>query len=276
MSCPAEERSFFSGAKPRNFAHRGGVQIAPENTLHSYRRALEVGADIIELDVRSTKDNRVVVLHDRTVDRTTNGTGNVKKLTLAELKKLDAAYRFTPDRGATFPLRGKGLTVPTLEEVFREFPNVPVNIEIKEPDPSIAKPLADLIRTHKREKLTLVVSSFEAPLKRFRDLLPETYTGFTPSEARRLVFLEPEEERSYRPPAAALQVPIRSGGIEVVTPDTLARAHRHGVEVHVWTVNDEKSMRRLVRMGVDGIMTDRPDLLKEVLASEKAAKETAN
>jgi glycerophosphoryl diester phosphodiesterase len=276
FSCPAEERTFFSGSKPRNFAHRGGVQIAPENTLHSYRRAVEAGADIIELDVRSTKDSHVVVLHDRTVDRTTNGTGDVNKLTLGELKKLDAAYRFTPDRGATFPLRGKGLTVPTLDEVFREFPNVPVNIEIKEPDPGIAKSLADLISTHKREKLTLVVSSYEGPMKRFRDLSPETHTGLTPGEARQLVFLEAEEEKSYQPPGAALPVPIRSGGIEVVTQETVARAHRHGLEIHVWTVNSEQTMRRLLRMGVDGIMTDRPDLLRRVLESEKEAKEAPN
>jgi glycerophosphoryl diester phosphodiesterase len=276
FSCPAEELTFFGGPKPRNFAHRGGTQIAPENTLYSYHRALEVGADIIELDVRSTKDDHIVVLHDRTVDRTTNGTGDVKKLTLAELKKLDAAYRFTPDRGTTFPLRGKGITVPTLEEVFREFPTVPVNIEIKDADPDIAKSLADLIRTYKREKLTLVVSSYEVSMKTFRDISPQTHTGFTPSEARRLVFLEPEEEKTYRPPAAALQVPIRSDRIEVVTPETVARAHRHGVEVHVWTVNDEKSMRHLVRMGVDGIMTDRPDLLARVVLSEKEAKEKPN
>ena len=276
MSCPAEERSFFSGAKPRNFAHRGGARVAPENTLYAYRNALEVGADIIELDVRSTKDNHVVALHDRTIDRTTNGTGDVNELTLAELKKLDAAYRFSPDRGATFPLRGTGLTIPTLDEVFREFPDVPVNIEIKEADPGIATVLAELVRRYNREKLTLVVSSYEPTMKRFRDLSPETYTGFTPSEARRFVFLEPEDEKTYRPPSEALQVPMRSGGIEVVSPETVARAHRHGVEVHVWTVDDENSMRRLVRMGVDGIMTDRPELLAKVVRSEKEAKKTAN
>ena len=276
LACRAEERTFFSGEKPRNFAHRGGAQVVPENTLFAYRRALELGADIIELDVYSTADNHIVVLHDRTVDRTTDGRGDVKKLTLAELKKLDAAYRFSPDRGGTFPLRGKGITVPTLEEVFREFPNVPVNIEIKDADSLIPELLAELVHRYKREKLTLVVSSYEAALKRFRDLSPETYTGFTPSEARRFVFLEREDEKTYRPPAEALQVPIRSGGIEVVTPQTVARAHRHGVEVHVWTIDDEQSMRRLVRMGVDGIMTDRPDLLTKVVRSEKEVKETAN
>lgn len=275
-SCPAEERSFFSGAKPRNFAHRGGAQIAPENTLYAYRNALEVGADIIELDVRTTKDNHIVALHDGTVDRTTNGTGGVNEFALADLKKLDAAYRFSPDRSTTFPLRGKGLTIPTLEEVFQEFPGVPVNIEIKEADPGIATLLAELVRRYEREKLTLVVSSYEACIKRFRDLSPETHTGFTPSEARRFVFLEPEDEKTYRPPAAALQVPMRSGNIEVVTPQAVARAHRHGVEVHVWTVDDEDSMRRLVRMGVDGIMTDRPDLLANVVRSEREVKETAD
>jgi len=273
LCCSAESTTFFSGPKPRNFAHRGGRFVVPENTVHGFRRSLEIGTDILETDVYLTKDGHVVVLHDRTVDRTTNGSGNVKEMTLAELKQLDAAYRFSPDRGKTFPDRGKAITIPTVDEVFREFPNTPINIEIKDADPLIVKPLADLIRKYSREKLTVVVSSHESALKRFRELSPETYTGFTPSEASRLVFLTPEDEKTYQAPAVAIQVPMKARDIEVVTPETVALAHRLGLEVHVFTINNEETMRRLVRMGVDGIMTDRPDLLKEVIRLEAEAKQ---
>ena len=164
----------------------------------------------------------------------------------------------------------------SLEDVFREFPDVPINIEIKDVDPRIVKPLAKLIHKYQREKLTLVVSSYEASIKRFRKLSPETHTGFTPSEASELVFLTPEDEETYQPPADAVQVPMKTRNIDVVTPETVALAHRFGVEVHVFTINDDATMRRLIRMGVDGIMTDRPDLLAQVIRLEAEAKQTGD
>jgi glycerophosphoryl diester phosphodiesterase len=122
---------------PVNFAHRGGAKIVPENTLEGFREGLRVGAGVLELDVHATADGHVVVIHDETVDRTTDGSGAVREMTLAEVKRLDAGYWFTPDGGKTYPYRGEGVRVPTLEEVYRQFPDVPINVEIKGERPGI-------------------------------------------------------------------------------------------------------------------------------------------
>src|SRR5918995_6178568 len=122
---------------PVNFAHRGGADIAPENTLEGFRNGIRVGAGVLELDVHTTADGHVVVIHDATVDRTTQSTGTVREMTLAELKRLDAGYRFTRDGGKAFPYRGEGIRIPTLEEVYDEFTEVPINVEIKGERPGI-------------------------------------------------------------------------------------------------------------------------------------------
>src|SRR5829696_2712479 len=116
---------------PVNLAHRGASSLAPENTIEAFRLALEAGAGGLELDVHMTSDGHIVVIHDATVDRTTNGTGAVSEMTLHELRRLDAGHNFSPDGGPTRPYRGRGVRVPTLGEVLREFPGVAVNIEIK-------------------------------------------------------------------------------------------------------------------------------------------------
>src|SRR5919107_1371126 len=122
---------------PVNFAHRGGADIAPENTLEGFRNGIRVGAGVLELDVHTTADGHVVVIHDATVDRTTQSTGAVREMTLAEIKSLDAGYRFSSDGGRTFPHRDQGIKVPTLEEVYDEFDGVPINVEIKGKRPGI-------------------------------------------------------------------------------------------------------------------------------------------
>src|SRR5215203_3240073 len=130
---------------PINIAHRGGAEIAPENTLEGFREGLRVGAGVLELDVHTTADGHVVVIHDAVIDRTTDGTGAVWEMTLAELKRLDAGYRFTRDRGATYPFRGEGVGIPTLEEVYDEFGDVPINIEIKGERPGIEEAVWQVI-----------------------------------------------------------------------------------------------------------------------------------
>ena len=122
---------------PVNFAHRGGAKIAPENTLEGFREGLRVGAGVLELDVHATADGTVVVHHDEKVDRTTDGSGAIREMTLADVRRLDAGYRFTPDGGRTYPYRGEGVRIPTMEEVYREFADVPINVEIKGKRPGI-------------------------------------------------------------------------------------------------------------------------------------------
>src|SRR5918998_1323473 len=125
------------GGWPVNLAHRGASALAPENTIEAFRLAVEAGAGGLELDVHVTRDGHIVVIHDATVDRTTNGTGAVSEMTLEELRRLDAGHNFSPDGGPTRPYRGRGVRVPTLREVLREFPGVAVNIDIKAGNPGI-------------------------------------------------------------------------------------------------------------------------------------------
>ena len=154
---------------PVNIAHRGGAEIAPENTLEGFREGLRVGAGVLELDVHTTADGYVVVIHDATVDCTTDSTGAVREMTLAELKRLDAGYRFTRDEGRTFPYRGEGIRIPTLEEVYDEFNEVPINVEIKGERPGIEEAVWRVIEAAGAGVRTLVVSESTPTTRRFRE-----------------------------------------------------------------------------------------------------------
>ncbi len=247
-------------------AHRGGAGLWPENTLYAFRQAAALGVDVLEMDVQITKDGEIVVLHDSTVDRTTNGTGAVGDLTLTELRRLDAGYTWTADEGQSFPFRGRGLTIPTLAEVFAALPEAPMNIEIKPSGPSIAAPLAQLIRDYGMAECVLVASFDVGILQEFRRLCPEAATAAAEAEVRTLYTLGLLRlGRTYCPPAEAVQVPEYHGRRRVVTPHFVAMVGERNMEVHVWTVNRCDDMRRMVKLGVDGIVTDYPDRLLAVL-----------
>lgn len=266
LAPPVQPPEFLASPPVTIIAHRGASGHAPENTLAAFQRAVEMGADIVELDLQLTADGRLVVLHDDTVDRTTNGRGSVLDLSLAEIKALDAGYGFAVAAGE-FPFRGAGLTVPTLEEVLEAFPTAALNLEMKAPaGPPIADALAAVLRRYRAEDRVLVASFNPEILRRFRELMPGVPTSLAENEARTFyllhrVFLD----RWYRSPGVALQVPEWSGAIHVVTPSFIAAARRLGLKVHVWTVNDPGDMRRLVDLGVDGIITAFPDRLAAVL-----------
>ena len=261
-------------AKPANIAHRGGRGIAPENTLVGFQEGLRVGADVLELEVHLTADGHLVAIHDDTVDRTTDGSGPVREMTLREVKGLDAGYRFTRDGGKTYPYRGQGVVVPELEEVYQEFPNVPVNVEIKEDQPDIERALWQAIG--EAADRTLVVSGKTSIIRRFREVSGgRVATGSSATEIvvfdlLRRVRLSRFLGQSYQ----ALQVPEGYRNIlRLVTPKFVRAAHRLGVRVDVWTVNTEPEMRRMLAAGVDGIMTDRPDVLSRVLGRDRQRQE---
>jgi glycerophosphoryl diester phosphodiesterase len=249
-----------------NIAHRGGAGIAPENTLVGFRKGLEVGAGVLELDVHASADGHVVVIHDETVDRTTDGRGPVREKTLPEIKKLDAGYDFPPDGGESYPYRDRGVTVPTLEEVYREFPNVPTNVEIKGTRPGIEKAVLRVIEDAGAEDRTLVVSEKDATIRRFREVSGGRVATGSSSKEIAVFYLLSHLRLSglLRPPYQALQGPAWKV-LRVVTPTFVRAAHELGVRVDVWTINKEPDMRRLLGFGVDGIMTDRPDVLARVL-----------
>jgi glycerophosphoryl diester phosphodiesterase len=239
--------------------------VAPENTLVAFAAAIEAGAERLELDVHATADGHVIVLHDQTVDRTTDGTGAVQELSLAALQALDAGARFQAADGR-FPFRNRGVRVPTLAEVLAAYPGVPLNIEIKQAAPPIETAVLAVLDRHAAREQTLLAAEDAAIMARIRAAAPEMLTSFSAAEVADFVFRVREGRLGdYRPPGVALQVPPAYAGIPIVTPETVAAAHALGVEVHVWTINAAAEMERLLDLGVDGIMTDFPALGVAVL-----------
>jgi len=258
--------------KPLFFAHRGGSGLAPENTLPAFERGLALGADALELDIQTTREGEIVVIHDPTVDRTTNGAGPVAGYNLDELRQLDAGYRFSPDGGQTYPFRGQGVGIPTLREVFERFPTVRVNIDLKESSPERERHLWELIQEFQAEKRSLVASGdLHLPIIRFRLLVAgRVATSASEAEIRRFFFVcKARATRWLRPAYDALQVPEAHRGTRIVSRAFVDAAHRLGVDVHVWTVDKSSDMERLLALGVDGLMTDRPDVLADVLSKAR-------
>jgi len=242
--------------------HRGGAGFWPENTMYSFERAVDLGVDVLETEIHSTADNILVLMHDSTVDRTTNGSGPISSFTLEELKTLDAGYNWTSDGGQTFPFRGSGITVPTLEEVFTALPTVRINIDIKQEKPSLLASLCKTIRTFDMVDRVMVASFSSKVLKDFRRVCPEVATSAGTGEVALFfmmnkVFLG----AAYRPACQAFQVPEYSSGLRVLTKRFVNTAHGLNLEVHAWTINEVNDMKRLLALGVDGIVTDYPDRL---------------
>ena len=243
---------------PVNVGHRGASQRYPENTLASFRAALEAGAGGLELDVHLTRDGHPVVVHDATVDRTTDGFGVVSGMTLDAVRRLDVG--------------GTGERVPTLREVLDEFPTASVNIDIKDRDlPGAEKVVVGVLREAGVADRVLVASADHRVIRRFRRASGGEFdTGASRREiavfyALSLLHLE----RLIRPAYAALQVPVRHGPLRILTPRFVKAAHAVGVRVDVWTINEPGRMREVLDLGADVVMTDRPDVLAEVLEDRR-------
>jgi glycerophosphoryl diester phosphodiesterase len=250
---------------PLIFAHQGGADLWPSNTLLAFENAAKLGVDVLELDVHLTADDELVVIHDHTVDRTTNGSGRVGDMTVAQLKALDAAYNFTTDGGATFPYRGQGVTIPTLAEVLTAFPDYRINIEIKDDDLRAAQRLSEIIDAYQAHERVIVVSFHDDPLVAFRKMQPHVATAAGPGETRTFYILSALMLwRFHRPHADAYQVPLSYSFARFDQRTFIERAHSLNQQVHFWTINDADEMRRLLELGADGIMTDRPDIAIEV------------
>lgn len=270
---PSPPHPFFDEPL-RNYAHRGGDRSAPEATLAAFAAAVENGAEVLEMDVRPTADGALVVLHDDTVDRTTDGGGPVSEMTLEQVKRLNAGHRFRAASGE-FPYRSAPVRVPTFREVAEAHPDRPFVVELK--TEGTAEPLCREIRAAGREERTLVGSFARPELDRFRRLCPRTPTSASFFEAAAFILLsrlrleglyrtgEGGAGEAARGPDALL-VSETTGPLTVVTPSFLAAARRLGLPVVVWTVNDPADMRRLLDRGVDGILTDDPETLHRVLA----------
>lgn len=259
---------YFDVPVPTLIGHRGSSGEAPENTLPAFERALAHGAVILETDVHLTRDGVVVIYHDDSVDRTTDGRGPICDFTLEALQRLDAGYRFTPDGGESHPYRGKGVRIATLREAFEAFPGARFNVELKQCDDRLIEGTLDEVERAGREDLTLLAAAEDETMARLRRRLAERglhpAVGASTGDVVAFVLALRDGREPPNGPMA-LQIPPRFGGDPLVTPELVAHAHAHGLVVHVWTVNDPAEMHRLLDLGVDGVMTDYPLVLRRVL-----------
>ena len=268
------------GRRVLNWAHQGGAREGPSSTLWAMRKAVEAGAHAIELDVHATKDGHIVVCHDPTVDRTTEGQGAIADLTLEEVQSLDNAYWWVPGEvvapgrdEADYPLRGRApgdesLRIPTLHEVLDEFPDVFLNFDIKQTAPTVEpyeEEVARVLREHGRSDDVIVASFLDEATDAFCRIAPDACISFGMSGTRDFYTAFRDGVAPASTTHVALQIPPHVGDVELVTADFVEAAHRAGVAVHVWTIDDPDEMRRLVELGVDGVMTDRPSVLAAVL-----------
>jgi glycerophosphoryl diester phosphodiesterase len=253
-------------------AHQGGDGERPSNTLLAFQHAVDIGVDVLEMDIHSTSDGVLVVIHDATIDRTTDGSRRIQDYTFADLQAFDAAYHWPTlddEEGRPtdeFPYRGQGVTIPALEEVLRAFPHLPMVIEIKQRTPSIAQPLCDLLRGTGMTEQALVASFHGESIREFRAACPEVATSAAQDEVTPFALLNIFGlTGAYTPTAQAFQVPEFSSGLRVVSAQSLAAAHGRGIDMHVWTVNTPEQMTAMLALGVDGIITDYPTRLMAMM-----------
>jgi len=255
----------FLDPMPRVVAHRGDSANYPENTLEAFKSAVKMGIDVVETDVHLSKDGVIVIWHDPTLERNTDGSGTLESHTLAELKGYDAGYTFTKDGGKTFPFRGRGIKLCTLEEALTECPEQRFNIDLKTPDLKIVDEFIRIIRKHKAEKRVVGASFHLANLKALREKAPDILTSITTFEVIPLLF----KQKLHLLPKTfkrkiIFQVPKAQWGIKVITPSFVREMHKREAVVMVWTINDEETMRYLFSIGVDAVMTDDPALVIKV------------
>lgn len=247
-------------------AHRGFSGRFPENTMLSFQEAARLPIDAIELDVHSTREGKIVVIHDPTLDRTTNKTGRVFDHSWEDLRRADAGYYFDPTGEKHYPFRNKNVTVPLLEDVFKTLPEMKFIIEIKQTLPAIEDSVYRLIRKYRMDEKVIVASEHLEPLARIRYVGDHISTNLSREEAKDFYHAFKLRLSSfYRGQGDALQIPERYHLRQVVTSEFVKAVHRKGLIIHIWTVNDPADMKRLIHCGVDGIISDYPDRLLQVV-----------
>lgn len=273
---PVPAHPFFAPFDPGqqlNIAHQGGERLWPSNTMLAFQNAVEMGVDVLEMDFHQTADGVLVLMHDDTVDRTTDGSGAIREMSFAEIQELDAGYYWTEDEGQTYPFRGQGIQAPALVEVFTAFPDMPMNIEIKPADAAVAQAFCQTVREYDMVERVLVGSFHDVAMFAFRDACPEVATSMTENEIRPFWILNVFGLGAlFQSPAEAFQVPEKArlpvlGEVTVLTERFVGNAQRHNIYVHAWTINETADMERLLALGLDGIITDRPDRLQAVIGN---------
>lgn len=252
--------------RPLVYAHRGGAALRPENTIDAFDNGLALGADGLEFDVHLLRDGAVVVHHDDTLERTTSGRGRLTALRAVDLEGIDAGYWFRAEPGGhDFPFRGRGVSVPLLRDVLARYRGIPLIIELKQNTPELAQRTIDEIRAAGAADAVVLGSYGWRVLRAAREYEPRVRTGACREETRWALYRSwigwPIKDTAYR----EFQVPESSGGTTIVSPRFVRHAHRAGIPVKVWTVNEPDDMRRLLAWGVDALISDRPDLAVEAV-----------
>jgi glycerophosphoryl diester phosphodiesterase len=255
---------FLVAPGPIAFAHRGGAGEAPENTLVAFEIASALGYKYLETDVHLSRDGVLVAFHDERLDRVTDRTGAIAELGIAEVEAADAGFAFSRDDGRTFPLRDRGIRVPRLEQVMLRWPDARMNIDPK--SDACVGPLAALLDRLGAWDRVCVGSFSDRRLRHVRALGGGRACTSMGPHAVGLARLMATSGVVPRLGADCIQVPIRRGPVRIVTERFVEAAHRSGLSVHVWTINDETTINDLLDLGADGIMSDRLRLLRDVFA----------
>ncbi len=261
-------------------AHRGASRQFPENTMEAFRGAQAIlPGCLLETDVRLTRDSSIIMMHDELLEMKTDGAGPVGTAVLDQIRALDAGYNVTFDGGATFPFRGKGYRIPLLAEVLDAFPGVRFSIDIKDRDLGAAERVASMIADKGAAKRVIVGSFHDRTMAFVRKNFPGLITSFSRNDTLRFIALRKLPGGGPTPQGEAMLIPEFIGGgqydyqgkgatrgVRIITRGLIEDAHRRGIPVLAWTINRPENMERLIRWGIDGIVTDRIDILKDVLA----------
>ncbi|MBU0807739.1 MAG: glycerophosphodiester phosphodiesterase [Gammaproteobacteria bacterium] len=267
-SKPAQSMAVLSrfAEQPLVIAHRGGKGLWPENSLFAFQRASALGVDMLEMDLHLSSDGELVVIHDRTLERTTDGEGPVAALSLEQLQALDAGYNWSADGGQSYPYRGQGIRIPSFTEVLDSLPGTPKVIEIKVPDVGMEAQLCEALEAHKQRDQVIVGSFYDRSLQLFREHCPGVATSAGPGSVRLLVALNwLGLGRLLSPSYQALQIPEAHGDLVVASTSLLRTAAQRGLNVQLWTINEQPDMRRLLDQGARALITDYPDRALQVL-----------
>lgn len=254
---------------PLIMAHQGGEGEYPSNTALAFYKARLAGSDALDTDVHATKDGVLVLFHDETLEFRTNGTGAIRDKTYAELLQLDFAYNWTPDGGATYPYRGKGIKVMTVDQLLNWFPLVRVAIEIKQTTTQAAVDLCTLVK-NKHAQWRVLVSSFTQPnMDAFRVACPDVATSATQDEVVQFyTYHLTSFPAGYAPKFSSLQVPEQFNGIPILIPSFIAAAHQRGLKVYAWTIDTPQQAQPLIALGVDGLNSSYPKRIIDWLATQ--------
>ena len=255
--------TFLSAGRPQVFAHRGGCALGPENTIAAFDLGRDAGADGLELDVHLSADGVVVVCHDETLDRTTGSSGAIRAHTADALARVDAGHRFS-DKAGGFPFRGLGIGVPTLRDVLDRYRDLLLIIEMKENSAAIGEAVAATVRAAGAAERVCAAGYGQQALNAARRALPEMATSASHPEARLAVYRSligwPVRRAAYD----AFQVPETAGLIRIISPRFIRQVHDAGHRIQAWTIDEEPDMTRLLQWGIDGLISNRPDLAVHV------------